>query len=211
MARMTGTISAAALGDPRALYDGVAYDEDIGRSFEADAEEQLRLRAMIRPGGRRELYLDHLHELADDTGAALTFYHPKGFIAQWRAETRIVSGMPARITTPLPFTQSHYLTGLHEFGHVYQADLGGTSNHGVTPEGIYGELMAHVWAFEHSKVLPIPDRDLEHARISLLFDARENGWTGGSVADFLPAHLRNPYSEAFARLERWQGSAGGDA
>ncbi len=162
---------------------------------------------MIQPGGRRELYLDHLHELADDTGAVLTFYHPKGFIAQWRAEThRAFRGRPAHITTPLPFTQSHYLTGLHEFGHVYQADLGGTSNHGVTPEGIYGELMAHVWAFEHSRVLPIPDRDLEQARISLLFDAREIGWTGGSVADFLPAHLQDLYSEAFARLEQLQGN-----
>ncbi len=203
---MTGAISANALGDPRVFYAGLVQGDDADTFLEQIANRQRELRAMIPPGGRRAMYLEHLHALAEDSGTILSLYHPKGFIAQWRGETQRLPGMPPEITTPLPLTRAHYLTGLHEFGHVYNPDLRGTSHHGVTAEGIYGELMAHLWAFEHSKV-PIAEQDLRHAKDSLFLDAVEIGWSGGPVADLLPRHLRKPYSDGLARLDQYRSSA----
>lgn len=223
---MTGrTMSPAALGDPRMRYGAQIKCGHCGnlagqgrcegctafrQAMAKGAARQLDLRNTIRPGGRRALYLDHLHALAEDTGVVLALYHPKGFVANWRAETQqpFSPGERAHITTPLPLTASHYLTGLHEFGHVYRPELGGTSNHGVTPEGIYGEVMAHLWAFEHSKV-PIPLRCIEHARVAPLFDAKEIGWSGGPVTNRLPMRLRQPFQDAMSRLEQMAAEARG--
>jgi hypothetical protein len=43
-------------------------------------------------------------------------------------------------------------------------------------------------------------RDIEHARLARLLDVRRIGWRGRPVADFLPAHLRQPFLDAMARL-----------
>jgi hypothetical protein len=198
MVAMDTTRSANALGDPRALGISVQDDKNLRAWLKGKADYQRELRATIPAGGRRAMYLDHLHALAEATGAILTLYHPRGFIAQWAGEIKRVPGFPLQITTPLPLTRGHYLTGLHEFGHAHHPDLPG--NGSVTARGVYGELMAHVWAFEHSRVSVTRD-DIDQAQAKLCLDAKEVGWEGGPLADWMPGKLRDPFSDGLARLE----------
>ncbi len=211
-------LSANAPGDPRVLYAGIPIvgGEDEWRTYiEAEAAHQRELRAMIAPGGLRAIYLDHLHALADETGAVLTLYRPgPAFIAEWVGTTKrpLLPGLPVQVITPLPLTRMHYLTGLHEFGHVFNPELVGTSHHGVTAEGIYGELMADVWAFEHAKV-PVAERDIRDAQSLLYCAALDIGWPGGPLGDIasvLPRRLRRPYSDGLARLDQLRAAEGAE-
>jgi hypothetical protein len=210
------TIGRNALGDPRAVYRREQCYDDSWEYLAGQARYQRELRAMIPPGGRRALYLDHLHELADDSGALLTLYHPKGFIARWKGETRRW-GDRVTVTTPLPLTRGHYLTGLHEFGHVYQPESGGSGliAYSRTPfgcfddacRGVYGELMAYVWAFQRSRI-PIVRDDVCEARDIVMAHAKDGGWEGGPVEEWVRTELRQQYLDGVAQLE---AALGGDA
>jgi hypothetical protein len=199
--------TAGALGDVSAVYADIP---EWRRLIEAQNAYQRELRSTIAPGGLRAVYLDHLHALADETGTVLTLHHPRGFHALWvgQAKRPHLPGLAAQVAAPLPLTRTHYLTGLHEFGHIFNLELGGTSHHGATPAGVYGELVAHVWAFEHSKV-PIAGRDVRDAEYLLYCAGLDAGWTGGPLADFtsaLPRRLRRPYLDGLARLFAFRAS-----
>ena len=106
------------------------------------------------------------------------------------------------------------MLGLHEFGHVYHPDLGGSGSieHSRAPRegpddafrGVCGELIACVWALEHSRV-PVTPHDRENARAVVLAYAEDGGWTGGDPAYWMPEHLREPMREGMARLKGARG------
>lgn len=143
----------------------------------------MKLRGAISPGGNRGLYLSHLHELAEESGALLTFYSRGEHAEPWVARTCWWGDSVVEVITPVPTSVSQYFTGLHEFGHVFGPASGGTAwDRVATLEDVNGELMAYVWALERARV-PISVRLRNAAYRSVLYEAWRIGLAPVDLGD----------------------------
>jgi len=149
-----------------------------------DAQCQAALRESIPARGRRANYLAHLESLADTYQAKLIFYRPGGYVWDKATKREIKLTWVGQcdselktIETPLPLMRGHYLTGLHEFGHLVAGD---------------GEGVAWRWAIEHSHYT-LTGADIGHVINEVLTHPDFSTGEGISEAEVLLSWLEASY------------------
>lgn len=158
---------------------------------------------------RRELYSEHLIHLAEVDGVELRLFQPAAD-DEYRARVRH-KGRRAVVLAPEPINRQRYLTGLHEFGHLYGElpRVGTTTRREPDGLGLCGEVAADVWAFTNAKVDPTP-RDAVDVLNALYWEVGriDRGGRRDYGPDLVPDSLRSWYRGAIQAFEDLMGGAG---
>ncbi|MGO9763798.1 MAG: hypothetical protein ACLP1Q_21305 [Solirubrobacteraceae bacterium] len=162
--------------------------------------------------GLRAMYREHLEALADDHGAELDFFEPASWM-EYRARLWHGGNRRPLVEAPTPVNRERYMSGLHEFGHLEMLDalgIGGTSAARTpTGEGLHGELLAWLWAFDNAKV-PATPRDAVRVLDLLCYEAARAGVRGANGDPIMGTHLvpleyRASYENGLDRLRVLHG------
>lgn len=171
-----------------------------------------------KPGARVRM-MDHLHQLAADTGAVLTTWSPP---PGQLAEVTFTRGdkAPPEVFVPVVRTRREYYAGLHEFGHVCVGRRNSRWDDESDGEVLFDEAAAWVWAFDHA-IVPLTASVAVRAANCLFsyalaaFDYHGPGFeeTVGAPwesygAAAVPDEWRDEYLDLVIRFDRCVESAG---